>query len=178
MLKLKLKFKWMNIFSMAFFTSLAILNAQDNPTEPQSLYIVQTINNGEISLADLANHNSQNKDVKDFAKEMIRDHKKSNDKIQDLIKKDSITLQKSDTSNNLEKTANEKKMELKVLSGKTFDKAYISSQITMHQQALNLLDTKLIPSATTKDVKDLLSDARKTVSAHLGHATTISTYLK
>ena len=59
------------------------------------------------------------------------------------------------------------------LSGQTgadFDKAYIDLQVKEHQDVLNTLDQKLIPSAHNADLKKQLSDLRPKIAEHLQKA--------
>jgi putative membrane protein len=58
-----------------------------------------------------------------------------------------------------------------------FDKVYIGSQITMHQQVLSLIDARLLPDASDSDLKALLGTLRTSVATHLSAAQTIDTSL-
>jgi putative membrane protein len=69
---------------------------------------------------------------------------------------------KSDGEKNLER--------LNKLEGKPFDKTYISQEIVFHKQVLDVLDNKLLPSASNEELKSLLVKVRAAVASHLDHA--------
>jgi putative membrane protein len=66
---------------------------------------------------------SKNKEVRDFAENMVRDHKAVNDQALALVNKLRVTPQENDTSRALVKQADIKQAELKKLDGVMFDKA-------------------------------------------------------
>ena len=76
---------------------------------------------------------SKNKDVRDFAENMARDHKAVNDQALALVKKLNVTPQDNDTSKALTKQAASKEAELKQLSGAAFDKAYADNEVAYHK---------------------------------------------
>ena len=59
---------------------------------------------------------------------------------------------------------------LKNLSGNEFDKAYIDSEIKLHQQVIDVADTKLVPSVKNEELKALLVKVRPALVSHLEHA--------
>ena len=66
---------------------------------------------------------------------------------------------------------------LKTMSGADFDKAYMDSQVKMHQQVLDLIDNKLIPAAKDADLKTELQTIRPKIAEHLKMATEIQASL-
>lgn len=62
---------------------------------------------------------------------------------------------------------------LATYSGAAFDRAYMRSQVDLHQWLLTSLDTVLIPSARTPEVRTLLQTQRASVAAHLEQARSI-----
>src|SRR5262249_44872075 len=74
----------------------------------------------EIKLGDLANDNSENKDVKTFGKKMAQDHRDANKRLEKVAKTLSVTL-----PDKLNKTQQDTYDKLKKLKGSAFDKAYM-----------------------------------------------------
>jgi putative membrane protein len=60
-----------------------------------------------------------------------------------------------------------------VPAGAAFDRAYIESQVTLHTSARNLIDSTLLPNATTSALRDELTRTRGEVVMHLNQATSI-----
>ena len=102
----------------------------------------------DIKAAELALQKSKNKEVRDFAENMVRDHKAVNDQALALVKKLHVTPQDNDTSKALAKQATAKEAELKQLSGAAFDKAYADNEVAYHKMVNNALETVLIPDAS------------------------------
>jgi putative membrane protein len=139
-------------------------------TDGQIVHIMKTANEGEVDLAKVAKSNAENKDVKEFAKQMIDAHKESEKGAKDAAKRAKVDMTKNDTSKNLENMVETQRKELKKLKGKEFDRAYIGQQIVMHKQLLDDLNQKLIPSAQSPDVKSYLETTKSHVESHLSQA--------
>jgi len=141
-------------------------------TDAQAVMIIQTVNEGEVSLARLA-EKSKNPEVKQFAEHMVRDHSSSNTALKDYTKKAKLQPAASETSGQLQNDAEAKKKELMQLKGHKFDMQYIDTQVEMHSKVLELLDQNLIPNASSTELKDLLAKTRASVAQHRDHATKI-----
>ena len=103
----------------------ALATAEDaKPNDAQIAHIAYTADQIDINAAKLALQKSKNKDVRDFAENMARDHKAVNDQALALVKNLNVTPQDNDTSKALAKQAASKEAELKQLIGVAFDKAY------------------------------------------------------
>ena len=92
-----------------------------------------------------------NKDVKDFAEDMVRDHEAVNRQALDLVKKLNVTPEDNDTSKTLSKNAADKLAELGKLKGADFDKAYVANEVAYHKAVDSALETTLIPSASMRN---------------------------
>src|SRR5262249_31666633 len=112
------------IAAVCLSTSGAFAQNAGKPTDPQIAHIAYTAGQIDIEAAQQALNKSQNKDVREFANDMERDHKAVNDKALALVKKLNVTPQDNDTSKALSKQAADKRAELAKLNGAAFDKAY------------------------------------------------------
>lgn len=155
----------------------AVISAADFPSDEQITKILTTTNDGEISLAKLAEKKAESKDVKKFAKEMVKDHAKNNKKTLKISKKMDMAPEENPKAGELRAETEKNMAALQNLSGKEFDKAYISMQVQAHQKVLNDLDTTLIPAAKNEKLKKQLEKTRSTVAEHLDEAKKISTKL-
>ncbi len=144
--------------------------AAAGPSDPQIAHIVVTANKIDIDAGKLAKSKSKNKEVKEFAQQMITDHMSVNGKATALAGKLQVTPADNDTSKSLMKGADENLANLKKLKGKEFDKAYTDHEVAYHEQVLSAIDSTLIPSAKNAELKELLEKTRPAIAAHLEHA--------
>jgi putative membrane protein len=121
---------------------------------------------------------SKNKEVRDFAENMVRDHKAVNDQALALAKKLNVTPQDNGTSQALTKQATAKEAKLKQLSGAAFDKAYADNEVAYHKTVNGALQSTLIPSATNAELKDLLTTGLKIFQGHEQHAEHVAAEFK
>lgn len=171
-------------FGRSFALALALIfagivpaSAADRPTDPQIAHIAYTAGDIDIKAGELALRISKNEGVRNFANDMVRDHKAVNEKALTLVKKLNVTPQDNDTSKALTKQAGEKTAELEKLAGDAFDKAYIANEVAFHKQVLDALNTTLIPSASNAELKSLLETGVKIFNGHLKHAETLAAAL-
>jgi putative membrane protein len=115
----------------------------------------------EVDAGTLAQQKSSNQAVKDFAAMMVKDHSAANQKLQSIAVSKSITLP---TSASIKQMATKAKLD--VLSGDTFDKSYIKSQIAAHEQTVALFN-KEIAAGQDPDAKAFATQTLPTVRAHL-----------
>jgi putative membrane protein len=148
------------------------------PNDAQIAGIVVAANTVDINAGKLAESQSNNKDVKAFAKQMITDHTGVNKQATALVKKLNVTPEESDTSKSLKKNGAATVSKLKGMKGKDFDKAYIDNEVTYHQIVIDALDKTLIPNAKKPELKDTLVKVRPAFVAHLDHAKHIQASLK
>lgn len=144
--------------------------AGDAPTDPQIAHIAYTAGVVDIGYAEIALQRSKNRTVREFANEMLKDHKAVNDKALALVKKLGVTPQDNETSQALTRQAAEKRAELMQLSGAAFDRAYAENEVAYHSFVNNAVDTLLIPSATNGELKGLLTVGLKIFRGHQRHA--------
>jgi putative membrane protein len=159
-------------------TSDAFAQNAGKPTDPQITHIAYTAGQIDIEAAQQALNKSQNKDVREFATDMERDHKAVNDKALALVKKLNVTPQNNDTSKALSKQAADKRAELAKLNSAAFDKAYIDNEVAYHKTVNNALQNTLIPSASNPELKDLLTTGLKIFQGHQQHAEHVAAELK
>jgi putative membrane protein len=163
----------------ALALSCAVASAEDaKPNDAQIAHIAYTAGQIDIAAAELALQKSKNQEVRDFAENMVRDHKAVNEQALALVKKLNVTPQDNDTSKALAKQAEAKQAELKQLNGAAFDKAYASNEVAYHKAVGSALETILIPDASNPELKDLLTTGLKIFQGHEQHAEHVAQSLK
>lgn len=161
------------------FSALALpAFAADQPSDPQIAHIAYTAGDIDVKAGQLALEKSQNKAVRAFASDMVRDHKAVNDKALALVKKLNVTPEDNGTSKALSDQAAQKHDELSKLSGAAFDKAYVDNEVAFHKTVDGALETTLIPSSSNSELKGLLQTGLKIFQGHLAHAEHLASTLK
>jgi putative membrane protein len=158
------------IAAAALFVATQSARAAEGPTDPQIAHIAYTAGAVDVSYAEIALQRSKNKAVREFAQEMLKDHKAVNDKALALVKKLGVTPEDNDTSRTLAKQAEEKRAELMQLSGAAFDRAYAQNEVAYHSFVTGAVEQTLIPSASNGELKALLGTGLKIFQGHLQHA--------
>lgn len=136
-------------------------------TDEQILHIAHTANAGEIEQAKLARTKAKDAKVKAFAAMMVKDHTDADTKGIALGKKNKLTPAPSTESTTLETDAKQNTATMTAAKGADFDRAYIDAQVKGHQAVLDLIDTRLVTSAKSDDVKTMLQALRPKIEAHL-----------
>jgi putative membrane protein len=147
-------------------------------TDPQIAHIAYTAGVIDIAAAKQALAKTSNKDVKQFAEDMVRDHEAVNKQALDLVKKLKVTPEDNDTSKSLSKNAAAKLAELAKLKGADFDKAYVANEVAYHKAVDSALETSLIPSASNAELKGLLQTGLKIFQGHEQHAEHVAAEMK
>jgi putative membrane protein len=122
----------------------------------------------EVDAGNLAESKGNSQAVKDFAAMMVKDHSAANDKLKSIAASKDISLPSSASVGQMGTKA-----KLDLLSGDTFDKSYIKSQIKAHRETVALFN-KEIASGQDPDAKAFAKATLPTVKAHLKAITTIA----
>lgn len=139
-------------------------------TDPQIAAIVVAANQVDIDAGNLAIKKTKNAEVKKFAQLMVTDHTAVNKAAVALVTKLKVTPEETDASKGLVAGGKENLDKLEKLSGAEFDKAYVDNEVAYHKAVIDVIDTKLIPSASNAELKNTLVSVKPTIEAHLKHA--------
>lgn len=148
------------------------------PTDPQIAHIAYSAGNIDIAAGKQALAHSHNKAVRAFASEMVRDHTAVNVQALALVKKLHVTPQANPTSTALSKQASATLRRLSHLHGRSFDRAYATSEVAYHKTVNGALANTLIPSANNGELKSLLQTGLKLFREHQTHAEHLAAALK
>lgn len=142
------------------------------PSEISTLATVAAIDENEILVSTVASDKTNNTHVANFAKMMIVQHSNNLAQILGMPKNSSaLSLALSTgTAQKFLQQGNEGLTTLGALQGSRFDHAYVDAMVTGHEAALQLIDTQLMQTATSKKMKAFLTATRAVVVQHLDHA--------
>jgi len=138
-------------------------------TDEQIALVTNDANSAEIEQGKLAEQKAKDARVKRFASKMVKHHTEAKDKQAKL----EIKTAASPLSAEMEKNAGTTLANLKALSGAAFDTAYMNAQVDEHKKVLDTIDSTLLPSVKSADLKTYLGDIRPTVEHHLKDAQNI-----
>lgn len=158
------------IFAIAMHPANANAQGGGAPTDPQIVGIVTAADQIDIDYAKLALSKTRNKQIRDFAQQMITDHSSVQKSVNDLAAKLNVTPADSQTSDALNAQAQQTMQKLQGLKGKAFEKAYVDNEVAYHQAVINATKTVLIPSAQNAELKSALQGATPLFEGHLQHA--------
>lgn len=148
------------------------------PNDAQIAHIAYTADEIDIRAAQQALRKSHNREVRAFARDMVRDHTAVNRQALALVKKLHVTPQDNPTSQALLKQAAAERGKLARLTGLAFDRAYAQNEVAYHQEVNKALETTLIPDATNPELKNLLETGLKIFQGHEQHAEQVVAALK
>ncbi len=127
----------------------------------------------EIEAGKLAEKNSQNADVKAFAKMMIDQHTAMGKDVSDMAGTKGITLPAGMGDDNKKEWD-----KLNDLKGAKFDKEYVSVNVDGHRKAIDLFDKTSKNEADSKEVRDLAATGLPKLQTHQEHAKSLKDKLK
>jgi putative membrane protein len=166
------------IATLCLLTAPVFAQGAAKPTDPQIAHIAYTAGQLDIEAAKQALEKSKNKEVRDFAQDMVRDHTEVNKQALALVGKLKVKPEDNDTSRALTKQAAAKRDELAKLNGAAFDKRYVANEVAYHKTVNGALESTLIPSASNGELKGLLPTGLKIFEGHQQHAEHVAADLK
>jgi putative membrane protein len=142
------------------------MQAQSSETAPSPAdrkFVTDALKGGmaEVKLGQMATEKGNSQDVKDFGQKMVTDHTKMGDQMKDVAGQIGVTPPTMMTPKDEALEA-----KLKMLSGDSFDKAYIQAMVKDHQEDLMAFN-KEITNGTAPQVKSAAADGKKIISEHL-----------
>ena len=145
--------------------------------DPEIAMIMRVANLSEVREGELAREKAAAPAVHDFAVMMVNDHSAANSKSESAFSKVEMVSADTPQSRQLDAESGAATERLRTLAGRQFDRAYIDRQVQVHQALIELIDTKLVPNARRKVVKEQLAAMRTTAQEHLTKAQQIAAAL-
>jgi putative membrane protein len=126
----------------------------------------------EVALGKLAGSKAADPKVKQFGNMMVMDHSKANAELTAIAQKKNISLPAG-----LDAEHQAKSDSLGQLSGRDFDKAYVSGMVADHKKTLALMQAEA-QSGTDPELKAFAAKTAPVVQHHLDEITRIQANLK
>lgn len=114
----------------------------------------------EISLGQLAAQRAVNERVKDFGQQMVEDHKKSSQQVEQLAMKGGVQL-----SPGVSEEHRQKVNKISHLSGHAFDRAYIDYILEDHETTVDEF-RRCVNTIQDEDIKQWIASTLPTLQTH------------
>jgi len=138
-------------------------------TDANILALLDEVNAADSAAGNVASSKGTAASVKEFGKQMMRDHHALRKGGQDLAKKMNVTPQPPANDSLPAMAKGEMDKLASTPKGADFDKAYIDAEVGVHQFAVTLLTTAQ-GAAQDSSLKDAITKAIPMIQAHLAKA--------
>jgi len=138
--------------------------------EVGTLATIAVIDKNEILAGVVANNKNPSSGIADFAKMMIDQHGSNLTQLLEMADQFHVASLTGGESDQLASQGKVGLAKLAGLSGNDFAKAYVDAMVKGHEAALKLIDTKLMKTAKSEEIKKFVTDTRSAVVDHLDHA--------
>ena len=159
-------------------TGGSAIAAAAGPTDAEIAHIAYTAGTIDVAAAKQALAKSRNAKVREFAREMMRDHKAVNEQAVALVTKLKVKPADNATSKALSAQAKATLHKLSRLRGAAFDRAYAKNEVAYHATVNGALRSTLIPAADNRELKSLLETGLTLFEEHQKHAEHVAKGLK
>ncbi len=143
-------------------------------SDGQIVGVLHTMNLGEIQEAQLAVKTAVHSNVVTFANNMVSDHTAGDTALLQAAASVAIAEESSPTQTQLESDVTQQMQTLGPETGAAFDQIYVGFQVQDHQEALQTIDTMLLPSVQDAVIRQQVETARSAVADHLQMAQALS----
>ncbi len=133
-------------------------------------HVAYVADNIDIQYAHLALALSENPNIHEFARTMIRDHEAVNEQALGLLAKLGVEAKDNFLSQKLIADSKGIIDKLTALRGAEFDKAYADNELGYHKAVNGLVEGVFIPNIQNAEVKALFEAGLKIFKAHEKHA--------
>jgi putative membrane protein len=153
------------------FMVLGLGPDKPNPSDRVFVHAAAMGGMAEVELGRLAEQQGQSEAVKNFARRMVEDHGKANERLTGLAEEDGIALPAG-----LHPKQQAERDLLAAASGELFDLMYVRGQVADHQKTVQLLEYE-IGAGQDADLKSFAEETLPIVLQHLEMAKAIQAEL-
>jgi putative membrane protein len=129
-------------------------------TDGQIIRIAETMQNTELAEVAIVEDRAQDARVKEFAERLKSDSKRLKERTQQLAKSTDLEPAESPVSADIRVKASQELTSVELARPEDFDQAFIDAQVQQNREMLQLLNSRLIPSATEPALRDELTKSR------------------
>lgn len=141
--------------------------AEEAPTDREIAHILQTSNAVILRHASLAKSRLQSGAVRAFADTILANHTAYNLRAQRTFLAINTVPLDNEHSELMVAGAADSRAALEAKAGADFERAYVDTEVTLHQQVIDLLDDVLLVHARDPILQELLQEYRLMMGSHL-----------
>lgn len=145
-------------------------SSEERLSHGQIASITTAANTAEIAQANAALPKLTHAEAMQFAKMMLEQHGAAQDRQAAMLQAKGITPMSHPLATELSRDSDEILEELSAADRDEIDELYMEKQVEVHEDVLEALDNKLIPSATDPELLQELQTTRSDVAMHLQRA--------
>jgi len=142
-------------------------SSQQNLTDPQIAMMMRVMNISAVRESEMARDKAAAEAVRQFASDVVRDRSAQNSKAESALAVADVFSEDTPQSRQLDAASGAAVEKLRPLAGEYFDRAYVQRDVQALQNGLDLIDSKLMPSARNKVLREQLTDLRALVEKEL-----------
>jgi putative membrane protein len=136
-------------------------------TDGQILQVLANVDSGEIEQAQVALTKATSPAVRQFAQHMLDQHTQSKQEGQTLASETKIIPSPSEPAQEVRTKGATVLDKLNTADTASFDSTYMNSQLQQHKDVLKMLDEKLLPSASSPELRTTLEKVKAMVQHHI-----------
>lgn len=126
-------------------------------------------NTNEIQLSTVAAKKARSPKVKQAARKLAADHAKNREELRALAQKLNVTLTPAQRGSVSAAGSAALPVDLRAVSGRNFDLAFLDHEIADHQSDIQKLQTQVMPSVQNADIKAYLQTTVTEMQGHLNN---------
>lgn len=131
---------------------------------------IRAVSMAEVEYSQLATQRSGSPRVREYAQTVAADHRALIGVLDSAARARSVTLAETGEMQEMVNTVRMSHSGLENLMGADFDLPFVRAEVESHRLLLDGLDQRIIPAATSADLRTLLTDIRAMANAHLTRA--------
>ncbi|WP_437307331.1 DUF4142 domain-containing protein [Sorangium sp. So ce388] len=145
-------------------------SAMRQPSDREIVMLVSIINQREVELSEIARDKAESPEVQRYAEQMIDEHSHAQQHGAELSSGATTNIEACSHCKQLQTDAAELKESLQDQEGAEFDVAFIWAQISLHRQALELLDESVVEGVRDARLRSHVTALRGDIEQHLRRA--------
>jgi putative membrane protein len=131
---------------------------------------IRAVSVAEVEFAQLAAQRAGSPGVRDYAQTVAADHRALIGVLDSVARVRSATLAETGEMQEMVNTVRMSHSGLENVAGPDFDLPFVRAEVESHRLLLDGLDQRIIPGASSADLRTLLTDIRAMADAHLTRA--------
>ena len=134
--------------------------------DPTIVAIFDAANSWDMETGEIGARKATTKALRDFAAQLVRDHRAVRQQGRDLAAKLGVTPMPP-AAFAMAKDHARAVRELEAASGKSFDRAFLVNEVQFHKAVIDAVNQTLLPSLHNEQVKHLVTQVAPAFQAHM-----------